>query len=189
MHAMTHRAGVLGWQDPMPALAKQAFFYLFSQSEFGVLCPVNLTDCTSDLLERYGSDELKARYLERMRTSDMDQLLYGAQFMTEKIGGSDAGAAELAAVRDGDRWRLYGEKWFCSNADGDVAVLLARPEGAPAGGRGLGLFLMPRTLPDGTRNNYRIVRLKDKLGSKSMPSGEIVFDGAVAGIWARSIAA
>lgn len=180
MHAMTHRPGVLGWHDRMTPLAKQAFFYLFSQAEFGVLCPVNLTDCTSDLLERYGSDELKARYLDRMWTQDMDRLLYGAQFMTEKVGGSDAGAAELAAVRDGDRWRLYGEKWFCSNADGDVAVLLARPEGAPAGGRGLGLFLMPRTLPDGTRNSYRIVRLKDKLGSRSMPSGEIVFDGAVA---------
>jgi acyl-CoA dehydrogenase len=184
MHAMTNRAGVLGWPEKMPILAKQAFFYLFSQSEFGVLCPVNLTDCTSDLLERYGSDELKARYLDRMRSQDMDQLLYGAQFMTEKIGGSDAGAAELTAVRDGEpdsgQWRLYGEKWFCSNTDGDIAVLLARPEGARPGSRGLGLFLMPRTLPDGSRNAYRIVRLKDKLGSKSMPSGEIVFDGAVA---------
>ena len=180
MHAMTHRGGVLDWPEAMPQVAKQAFFYMFSQAEFGVLCPVNLTDCTSDLLERYGSDELKARYLDRMWTQDMDRLLYGAQFMTEKIGGSDAGAAELTAVRDGDDWRLYGEKWFCSNADGDVAVLLARPEGARAGSRGLGLFLMPRTLPDGTRNAYRIVRLKDKLGSKSMPSGEIVFDGAVA---------
>jgi hypothetical protein len=110
----------------------------------------------------------------------MDSLLYGAQFMTEKIGGSDAGAAELTAVRDGDAWRLYGEKWFCSNTDGDVAVLLARPEGAVAGSRGLGLFLMPRTLPDGSRNGYRIVRLKDKLGSRSMPSGEIVFEGALA---------
>ncbi|MBN8632247.1 MAG: error-prone DNA polymerase, partial [Rhodobacterales bacterium] len=126
MHAMTHRPGVLGWHDRMPILAKQAFFYLFSQAEFGVLCPVNLTDCTSDLLERYGSEALKARYLDRMLTQDMDQLLYGAQFMTEKIGGSDAGAAELTAVRDGEQWRLYGEKWFCSNADGDVAVLLAR---------------------------------------------------------------
>lgn len=180
MHAMAHQPGVLGWPDRMPPLAKQAFFYLFSQAEFGVLCPVNLTDCTSDLLERYGSSELKDRYLDRMRTQDMDALLYGAQFMTEKIGGSDAGAAELTAVRDGDGWRLYGEKWFCSNADGDIAVLLARPEGAPAGGRGLGLFLMPRTLPDGSRNNYRIVRLKEKLGSKSMPSGEIIFDGAMA---------
>ena len=180
MHAMTHRAGVLGWTEAMPPLAKQAFFYLFSQAEFGVLCPVNLTDCTSDLLECYGSPELKARYLDRMWTQDMDRLLYGAQFMTEKIGGSDAGAAELTAVRDGEHWQLYGEKWFCSNADGDVAVLLARPEGAQAGGRGLGLFLMPRTLPDGTRNSYRIVRLKDKLGSRSMPSGEITFDGAIA---------
>ena len=180
MHAMTNRAGVLGWPEKMPLLAKQAFFYLFSQAEFGVLCPVNLTDCTSDLLERYGSEALKARYLDGMRTQDMDALLYGAQFMTEKIGGSDAGAAELTAVRDGENWRLYGEKWFCSNTDGDIAVLLARPEGAREGSRGLGLFLMPRTLPDGTRNAYRIVRLKDKLGSKSMPSGEIVFDGAVA---------
>ncbi|MGH6778956.1 MAG: acyl-CoA dehydrogenase family protein [Bradyrhizobium sp.] len=180
MHAMSQRAGVLGWPDVMPTIAKQAFFYLFSQAEFGVLCPVNLTDCTSDLLARYGTAELKARYLDRMRTQDMGSLLYGAQFMTEKIGGSDAGAAELMACRDGDRWRLYGEKWFCSNADGDVVVLLARPEGASAGGRGLGLFLMPRHLPDGSRNSYRIVRLKDKLGSRSMPSGEIIFDGAVA---------
>jgi alkylation response protein AidB-like acyl-CoA dehydrogenase len=180
MHAMTQRAGVLGWPEVMPTIAKQAFFYLFSQAEFGVLCPVNLTDCTADLLARYGTPELKARYLDRMLTQDMDALLYGAQFMTEKIGGSDAGAAELMAVRDGDHWRLHGEKWFCSNADGDVAVLLARPQGAPAGGRGLGLFLLPRHLPDGTRNNYRIARLKDKLGSRSMPSGEIIFDGAVA---------
>ncbi|TCH98339.1 DNA alkylation response protein [Roseococcus sp. SYP-B2431] len=180
MHAMTHRPGVLGWDRPMPLLAKQAFFYLFAQAEFGVLCPVNLTDCTSDLIARYGSEELKARYLDRLWTQDMDRLLYGAQFMTEKIGGSDAGSAELVAVRDGEHWRLYGEKWFCSNADGDVCVLLARPEGAVAGSRGLGLFLLPRTLPDGSRNSYRIVRLKDKLGSRSMPSGEIVFDGAVA---------
>ena len=65
MHAMTHRPGVLGWPEVMPTLAKQVFFYLFSQSEFGVLCPVNLTDCTSDLLERHGSEELKARYLDQ----------------------------------------------------------------------------------------------------------------------------
>jgi len=83
-------------------------------------------------------------------------------------------------VRDGAHWRLYGEKWFCSNVDAELAVLLARPEGAPAGSRGLGLFLMPKTLPDGSRNAFRIVRLKDKLGSRTMASGEIVFEGAVA---------
>ena len=73
-------------------------------------------------------------------------MLRCTQFMTEKIGGSDAGAAELTAVRDGEHWRLYGEKWFCSNVDADAGGAAGRPEGAPAGGRGLGLFLMPSTL-------------------------------------------
>ncbi len=84
------------------------------------------------------------------------------------------------AVPDGEHWRLYGEKWFCSHADADVALLLARVQGAPAGTKGLGLFAMPRRLEDGSRNSYRIVRLKDKLGTKSMASGEIIFDGALA---------
>jgi alkylation response protein AidB-like acyl-CoA dehydrogenase len=180
MHAMSHRAGVLGWDRPMPPLAKQMFHYLFAQSEFGLLCPVNVTDSSSELVDRFGSEELRSRFLGPLWSQNPNEHLRCTQFMTEKIGGSDAGAAELTAVRDGDHWRLYGEKWFCSNVDADLAVLLARPEGAGAGGKGLGLFLMPRVLEDGSRNDYRIVRLKDKLGSKSMPSGEILFDGAVA---------
>ena len=75
---------------------------------------------------------------------------------------------------------LYGEKWFCSCADGDVALLLARPQGAAPGTAGLGLFALPRRLDDGSRNAYRIVRLKPKLGTRSMASGEITFDGAIA---------
>jgi acyl-CoA dehydrogenase len=180
MHAMCHRAGVLGWPAPMPPIAKYVFHYVFAQAEFGLLCPVNLTDSSSELLRRFGSDELRARYLERMWSQDLCRLYRCAQFMTEKTGGSDVGATELTAVRDGEHWRLFGEKWFCSSVDAELAVLLARPEGAPAGGRGLGLFLMPKTLPDGTRNAYRIVRLKDKLGSRTMASGEIVFEGAQA---------
>lgn len=180
MHAMCNRSGVLGWPSAMPPLAKYVFHYLFAQAEFGLLCPVNLTDSSSELVRRFGSDELRERYLTRMWSQDPATLLKCAQFMTEKAGGSDVGAAELTAVRDGVHWKLYGEKWFCSNADAELAVLLARPEGAPLGGRGLGLFLMPKTLPDGERNAYRIVRLKDKLGSRTMASGEIVFEGAVA---------
>jgi len=180
MHAMSHRAGVLGWGAPMPPLAKQMFHYLFAQAEFGILCPVNVTDSSSELVHRFGSKEIRARFLDALWSQDPAKHLRCTQFMTEKAGGSDAGAAELTAVRDGDHWRLYGEKWFCSNVDADLAVLLARPEDAVPGGRGLGLFLMPRTLDDGTRNSFRVVRLKDKLGSKSMPSGEILFDGAVA---------
>ena len=180
LHAMTHRAGVLGWPAKMPTLAKQVFHYLFAQAEFGLLCPVNLTDSSSTLIDRFGGEALRARYLDGLWSQDVDTMLRCAQFMTETVGGSDAGAAELTAVRDGEHWRLYGEKWFCSNVDADLAVLLARPEGAQGGGRGLGLFLLPRVLEDGTRNDYRIVRLKDKLGSRSMPSGEILFDGALA---------
>ncbi|MCB1511817.1 MAG: acyl-CoA dehydrogenase family protein, partial [Hyphomicrobiaceae bacterium] len=180
MHAMTHKPGVLGWPTAMPPIAKYVFHYLFAQAEFGLLCPVNLTDSSSELVHRFGNEGLKSKYLPGMWSQDMEQLLKCAQFMTEKAGGSDVGAAELSAVRDGDAWRLYGEKWFCSNVDAELAVLLARPEGAVGGGKGLGLFLMPRTLDDGTRNAYRIMRLKDKLGSKGMASGEIVFEGAVA---------
>jgi hypothetical protein len=83
-------------------------------------------------------------------------------------------------VQEGDHSRLHGEKWFCSNADAKVVMLLARPEGAPGGTRGVGLFLMPRTLDDGSQNHYRIVRLKDKLGTRSMASGEIKLEGAIA---------
>jgi alkylation response protein AidB-like acyl-CoA dehydrogenase len=180
MHAMTHRPDVMGWPEKYPPLAKYVFHYMFAQAEFGLLCPVNLTDSSSELIDRYGSETLRQRYLDLIWTQDVGRLHRCAQFMTEKAGGSDVGAAELVAVRDGAHWRLWGEKWFCSNVDAELAVLLARPEGAPDGGRGLGLFLMPKTLEDGTRNSYRIVRLKDKLGSRGMASGEIVFEGAVA---------
>jgi alkylation response protein AidB-like acyl-CoA dehydrogenase len=180
MHAMCNRAGVMGWLSPMPPIAKYVFHYLFAQAEFGLLCPVNLTDSSSELVRRFGTDELRERYLQRMWSQDPATLLKCAQFMTEKAGGSDVGAAELTAVGDGENWQLWGEKWFCSNVDAELAVLLARPEGAASGGRGLGLFLMPKILPDGRRNSYRVPRLKDKLGSRTMASGEIVFEGAVA---------
>lgn len=180
MHAMSHRGGVLGWPTAMAPIAKYVFHYLFAQAEFGLLCPVNVTDSSSELVDRFGSPAIRAKFLDRMWSQDMGKLLKSAQFMTEKAGGSDVGAAELTAVRDGEHWRLYGEKWFCSCVDADVAVLLARPEGAAGGGKGLGLFLMPKTLDDGSRNGYRIMRLKDKLGSRGMASGEIIFEGAIA---------
>jgi alkylation response protein AidB-like acyl-CoA dehydrogenase len=180
IHAMAYRPGVLGWPTAMPPLAKYVFQYLFSQAEFGLLCPVNMAGSSSELLRRYGSQELKDEYLPAMLSQDMSELMRSAQFITEKAGGSDVGAAELKAVPEGDHWRLYGEKWFCSNVGADVVVLLARPEGAQAGGKGLGLYFMPNTLSDGSRNSYKIARIKDKLGSNSMASGEVVLDGAVA---------
>lgn len=185
IHAMSNRAGVLGWPEIAPPIAKFTFQYLFTQAEFGLLCPINLTDHTAHLVARYGSAEIRARYLDRLTSQDMAELVRGAQFMTEKAGGSDVGESDLLAIPEGDGWRLWGEKWFCSNADAEVALVLARPEGAAQGSRGLGLFLVPRQLADGSRNAYRVLRLKDKLGSRSMASGEILFEGAEAWLLGR----
>jgi acyl-CoA dehydrogenase len=180
IHAMSVRKGILGWPDKYPVVAKHAFTFLFNQAEFGLGCPINVTDGCAKLLNNFGSEQLKARYLDGLTQTDMNRLTQGGQFMTEKEGGSDVGTLTSTAVQDGDHWRLTGEKWFCSNADAEVVMLLARPEGAGPGTRGVGLFLMPRRLEDGSQNHYRIVRLKDKLGTRSMASGEIKLEGAIA---------
>ncbi len=180
IHAMSVRTGILGWPDKYPVVAKHAFTFLFNQAEFGLGCPINVTDGCAKLLANFGSDALKAKYLDGLTQTDMSKLTQGGQFMTEKEGGSDVGTLTTSAVPEGDHWRLTGEKWFCSNADAEVVMLLARPEGAGPGTRGVGLFLMPRRLDDGSQNHYRIVRLKDKLGTRSMASGEIKLEGAIA---------
>jgi len=180
IHAMSNARGILGWPDKYPVVAKHAFTFLFNQAEFGLGCPINVTDGCAKLLANFGSEELKARYLDGLTQTDMEKLTQGGQFMTEKEGGSDVGTLTTTAVPEGDHWRLHGEKWFCSNADAEVVMLLARPEGAGPGTSGVGLFLMPRFLDDGSQNHYRIVRLKDKLGTRSMASGEIKLEGAVA---------
>jgi acyl-CoA dehydrogenase len=174
IHALSIRKGIMGWPDKYPVVAKHAFTFLFNQTEFGMGCPINVTDGCAKLLNNFGSEALKAKYLDGLTQIDMSKLTQGGQFMT------DVGTLTTRAVQEGDHWRLHGEKWFCSNADAKVVMLLARPEGAGPGTRGLGLFLMPRLLDDGSQNHYRIVRLKDKLGTRSMASGEIKLEGAIA---------
>src|ERR1700732_312040 len=180
IHAMSLRKGILGWPEKYPVVAKHAFTFLFNQAEFGLGCPINVTDGCAKLLANFGSEALKAKYLDSLTQTDMNKLTQGGQFMTEKEGGSDVGSLTTTAIPEGDRWRLHGEKWFCSNADAEVVMLLARPEGAGPGTRGVGLFLMPRKLDDGSPNHSPIVRLKDKLGTRSMASGEIKLEGAIA---------
>jgi alkylation response protein AidB-like acyl-CoA dehydrogenase len=179
-HAMSHRAGALGIDRPLPAVAKYALQYLFVQAEFGLMCPISVTDTSIHLIRKFGSAELQEYLLPKMLSADPVVQWKGTQFMTERAGGSDVGSIETTARLEDGAWRLYGDKWFCSHADADVALLLARPEGAPAGTKGLALFALPRRLKDGRRNAYRIVRLKDKLGTRSMASGEILLEGAVA---------
>ena len=76
-------------------------------------------------------------------------------------------------MQDGEEWLLFGDKHFCSNVDAEVFIVLARPEGAPAGSRGLATFIVPRILPDGSANGFTIKRLKSKLGTVGVPTGEV----------------
>ncbi|MEH6545478.1 MAG: acyl-CoA dehydrogenase family protein [Sneathiella sp.] len=179
IHAMSHKPGVFGWPEKIPPMAKYIFQYLFTQSEFGLMCPISVTDTSAMLLERYGPEIAKDKYLDLMLSQDMESSYKGAQFMTEKIGGSEVANFAVSAKQEDGEWKIYGDKWFCSCADADVCLVLARPEGAPDGNSGLAIFAVPRRLENGRRNKYRIVRLKDKMGTKSMASGEIVFDGAL----------
>lgn len=177
--AMSHRPGVFGWPAPLPPVAKYLVTYLFAQAEFGLLCPVSMTDSLTRTLRKFGDPTLVERFLDALTSQDMAEHLQGAMFMTERAAGSDVGATSVIAEPDGEGlWRLTGEKWFCSNADADLAMVLARRPDAASGIKGVSLFLLPRTLPDGTPNSYRIVRLKDKLGTRSMASGEISLQGA-----------
>src|SRR5581483_6852176 len=166
-HAMSHRAGALGMDRPLPAVAKYALQYLFVQAEFGLMCPISVTDTSTHLIRKFADKALQDYLLPRMLTGDVATMWKGTQFMTERAGGSDVGTIETTARFEDGEWRLYGDKWFCSHTDADVALMLARPEGAAEGTRGLALFALPR-------------RLKDKLGTRSMASGEILLDGAVA---------
>src|ERR1700682_463569 len=179
-HAMSHSAGCLGIDRPLPAVAKYALQYLFVPAEFGLMCPISVTDTSIHLIRKFASAELKEYLLPKMLSADPATQWKGTQFMTERAGGSDVGSIETSARFEDGEWRLFGDKWFCSHADADIALLLARPGGAPAGTKGLALFALPRRLKDGRRNAYRIVRLKDKLGTRSMASGEILLEGAVA---------
>ncbi len=177
--AMSHRP-VLGLDQPAPHTLKYALSYVLVQSEFGLFCPVNMTDSLARILRLFGDDRQRRDHIPRLTATDMDSLIQGAQLLTEKTGGSDVGASETVARREENGWRLYGDKWFCSNVSAGLILTLARPEGGPPGTKGLGLFLVPKHLAGGGRNSYHIHRLKDKLGTRDMASGEITYDGAVA---------
>src|SRR5690349_6664155 len=179
--AMSHREDTLGWKGKMPPLVKYVLTYLFVQAEFGLCCPVSMTDSLARTLKKFGSPELVERFLPRFQSLDFDTLAQGAMFMTEQAAGSDIAATLTLARKDAaGQWRLEGDKWFCSNPDADFAMVLARADDAPAGMKGVSLFLLPRQLDDGSANHYRILRLKDKLGTRSMASGEIRLEGAIA---------
>ena len=177
--AMSHRPGVLGWPKRVPHVVKYALSYVFVQAEFGLACPLSMTDSAARVLRVFDPDRF-AGEIDALTATDMGALATGAMFMTETQGGTDVGQTATEATDRGTHWTLSGHKWFASNVSADIVLTLARVPGQGEGTRGLGMFLVPRVRPDGTRNSYRIDRLKDKLGSRSMASGEVTLEDAYA---------
>jgi alkylation response protein AidB-like acyl-CoA dehydrogenase len=180
------RAGFVGlpWHADrqVPAVVTAALSYLVSQAETAIYCGLGMTAGAADIVERYAPDAVRDEFLRRLTSLDPDDAWEGGMFLTERQGGSDVGANTTRAVPDGDEWRIFGDKHFCSNVDAEVFIVLARPEGAPSGGGGLATFIVPRVLPDGSPNGFRIKRLKPKLGTVGVPTAEVSLDGSRAWI-------
>ncbi|ADB59056.1 acyl-CoA dehydrogenase domain protein [Haloterrigena turkmenica DSM 5511] len=190
--------------EPMPLAHTLAMQYLLSYADVGFDCPVAMTAGAALVLEKFDDGSL-AEYYEALTSREYDDLIEGAMFLTEKQGGSDVGANETRAEYDPESgyWRLSGEKWFCSNVDAEGTLALARTPDAPEGTAGLSMFLVPHSDPDsdarpadgpytkGDRledgplepeavNDQLYRRLKDKLGTTAVPTGEVEFTGAKA---------
>jgi hypothetical protein len=168
-----------------PSLPLFAANYLLNQADIGMGCALGTGGgMVKALVAAYAPDDVRDHVLARFETGEWEGET--AQLLTERTGGSDLGVLETTARRVGAEnegartWLLNGFKWFASNCDGQVFVVLAKPEGAPDSSRGVAAFLVLQTRRDGSRNGVRIRRLKDKLGTRSVASGEVEFVDAEA---------
>ena len=175
---LPYEASALAVAGANGRVIQAAIGYLFQPQTATYFCPLAMSDAAARVLIDFGPDALRAEIVPHLLSRDPAQAWTAGQWMTEQQGGSDVGANEVRAARDGTGWRLYGRKFFCSNVGGELVLALARPDGAGPGTRGLGLFMIPRSLPGGARNSYRIDRLKDKLGTRAMATGEVTLEGA-----------
>lgn len=206
--ALVYGSGVMGLTgQPGKALEQAALVYLTSHhGEAGHVCPLACTAGLIKAIQRVGHPALQRGLLPGLCEPDYAKRLHGSQFLTEVQGGSDVGANACSAApvqpesaSSPAMWAISGEKWFCSVVDAPLYLMTARPQGAPEGTKGLGLFVVPHDLPDTgpdaapyaaplsnrlhdvpqAVNHFRIRRLKHKLGTKAMASGEVDWDGAL----------
>jgi len=178
-HQELYRRGIIGlpYAEKAPHLLSFAMGYVLAQADISLHCPVTLTGAVAYVLSAHAPDAVRQRFLHDVVRMD-GFAKTGGTWATEQHGGSDVGATTTVAIRNGDNYVLQGLKWFTSNANSGLAVATARPEGAPPGSAGLGLYLVPSHLNNGMPNHYRIRKLKDKLGTKGLPTGEIDLLGA-----------
>ncbi len=163
--------------------------YLFHPSSAYYSCPLAMTDGAAKLIETYGDTFLKDRAFKRLTSRDPNIFWTSGQWMTEKTGGSDVSRSETVARSDNGAWRLYGTKWFTSAVTAQMAMTLARIEDEKgetvAGNRGLSLFYLELRNEDGEYNELEILRLKDKLGTRGLPTAELELKGSRARLVGR----
>ena len=160
-----------------------ALAYLFTPSTDIYSCPLAMTDGAARTLLSSGNRALIERAVPHLTSRDPKEFWTSGQWMTELTGGSDVGASETVAKPHPDQneqWLLYGRKWFASAATSQIALMLARPEGNPPGGRGLALFYVEMRDEQGRLRNISIDRLKDKLGTRKVPTAELTLNGTPA---------
>ena len=166
---------------PLARVVWGALLTLWGPSSALYSCPIAMTDGAARTLMLYGQDDSEAEIVRRLTTRDPDTAWTSGQWMTETAGGSDVSRTGTVARREADgTWRLWGTKWFTSSTVSEMALALARPEGAVEGSKGLGLFRVHRHLDDGSRNAIVVRRLKDKLGTRALPTAELELEGALA---------
>ncbi len=167
-----------GWRSRLHQLA---LLHLYTPSSAEFSCPLAMSDGAVTALRRYAAGQPFAdRAVARLMSRDPDQAWTSGQWMTEKEGGSDVGRSSTVARFEGGVWRLYGTKYFTSATTSECTLTLARPEGAPEGSRGLSLFYLEPWGAEGQANGLTVRRLKDKLGTRALPTAELELDGALA---------
>jgi acyl-CoA dehydrogenase len=156
-----------------------AAVYLFHPSSDVYTCPLAMTDGAARTLSVSNNTQLIERAVPRLTSRDPARAWTSGQWMTESTGGSDVGASLTRAERDAQgQWRLYGKKWFTSAITSQMALTLARPAGNGPGGSGLAMFYVETHDDAGCLNGMRVERLKDKLGTRKVPTAELMLDGA-----------
>ena len=184
--AVSARTGMVaaGYEPRLAAQARThqfAIVHVLGPSLDVYTCPLAMTDGAARTLLASGNQALIERYVPRLISRDPAVMWTSGQWMTERTGGSDVSQSETVARRGDDgSWRLYGTKWFTSATTSEMALTLARPEGNPEGSRGLALFLVELRDATGRLRNIQVNRLKDKLGTRKVPTAELTLDGTPA---------
>ncbi|ETW99415.1 MAG: hypothetical protein ETSY1_15095 [Candidatus Entotheonella factor] len=180
--------GLIGWnydndrvmnEGYAPVQLKVAFDYLVGQADMAICCPIELATGAVVVLEEFADEATKSRLLPPIVATKTQDRLQVAQVLTEITGGSDVGASRTVAEQRHGEWYITGEKWFASNVGADLIFTMARVNDTP-GTSGLAFFVIPRVKPDGSPNTVSIRRLKDKMGTIGVPTGELIFDQAFA---------